>query len=171
MFGFFLMQTDKNKIDVDFNKLCEETYENLKVKIYAKTGDKNITDEVVQETYRIASENKEKLLSHEQPEGWLYLTAINVYNNYKRKKQKIEHNEVELSKKLIDEFEIDKYSYDITEKIFSILSKKDRELLEMKFDKRFSLKEIAKKRNVSYDSLQRYYHRIIKKIKNIFLEK
>jgi len=63
------------------------------MKIYAKIESKYMTEEVVQETYKIASENKDKVLAHPQPEGWLYKTAVNIYKNKMRKNIKIQNNE------------------------------------------------------------------------------
>ena len=171
MFGLFVIQTEKAKINKDFNKLCSETYENLRIKIYAKVKDKYITDEVVQETYRIASENKEKLLAHPEPDGWLYRTAVNVCNNYIRKNIKNRNNETELSENLLVEFDSNNDNIDLAEEILSSLSEKDRELLEMQFYNGLSLKDIAGKRNIKYDALQKYNYRLIQKIKKDFLEK
>ena len=155
----------------DFDKLCEDTYEILRIKIYAKIKDRDLTEEVMQETYKIASENKKKLLSHPQPEGWLYTAAVNVYKNKIRKKIKIQNNETELSEEALLRFEAEDGNTADVNRILADLSEEDRELLEMHFYGELSLKDIANTKNINYNTLQSHYRRLIKKIKKKFLEK
>ena len=74
-------------------KMNSLSFAKIHMKIYAKIESKYMTEEVVQETYKIASENKDKVLAHPQPEVWLYKTAVNIYKNKMRKNIKIQNNE------------------------------------------------------------------------------
>ena len=159
------MNADKLKADEEFNKLCEDTYEKLKIKVYAKTGDKYAAEEIMQETYLIAGKNKKKLLSHPNPEGWLYKTAVYIHANNIRKNKKLENNETELSEELIVEFDSNENGADLAEEILSSLSEKDRVLVKMRYYDGLSLKEIADEKNMNYEALQKYFHRLIQKIK------
>lgn len=172
MFGLFDEIQKKSGKDVRFEKLCEDTYDDLKTKIYAKTWSKYLTDEIVQDTYELASKNKKKLMNHPEPEGWLYKTAINIYHKKEHKNKNTAVVEVELTNNLSAEINtVSNENGDIVGEILSELSEKERELLEYQFYDSVTLKEIATKWNVSYEGLRKFNYRLIIKFRKVYLLK
>ena len=49
------MEKIKENINKEFTNFCKKTFDNLRMKIYSRVKDEYITDEVLQNTYLIAS--------------------------------------------------------------------------------------------------------------------
>jgi len=181
-----LNNSDEKIIAAEFTKLCECTYGKLSTRIYAKTGyNKYLADEILQTTYETAVLNREKLLAHPNPAGWLNKTAANIYyklrnkniNTAKHETEYVEYNEyADTSFKY---YFLDKQSEAgntetvtaMIREIFILLTKKERELIKYRFYYDLSLREIAKKWNLNYDSVRKSHFRMLKKARKIFLSK
>lgn len=71
--------------DEFFEKLYLDWYKALLRYIYRLTLDKQAAEEILQETFLTAYKKIEFLRRHENPSGWLYVTAKNITRNYLRK--------------------------------------------------------------------------------------
>lgn len=170
--GLFAKNDVKTKIDNDFNNLCNATYNDLKKYVVRlMNGNVHSAEEVVQNTYKAATEQKELLLSHPNPPGWLFNTAKNICREQWRKTKKIYGYEEELTDNLYikenqfnDEEDI---FYDVLkEEVTSQLSERDIWLITEHCINEVSIREIAESYNENYDALQKHIYRLLKKIKN-----
>lgn len=181
-----LINLNERIITAEFKKLCEDTYSDLKIKIRAKTGNnKYLTDEIIQTTYEKAVLNREKLLVHPNPEGWLNKTAVNIYYKLRDKINKTVQNETEYTEYIeytsnyyltIDFLNDEKNSKEIEaellmKEMLTSLTKKEKELIKYQFYNDLSLKEIAVKWNANYESVRKLNFRLLKKAKKIFLSR
>jgi len=157
-----------------FERLCRENQEKLKKFVYRLTnGDKYLTDEIIQETYLYAVENKEKLISHPNPTAWFYKSAQIYYKRLTAKNNKIKINEESLEN--ISEAQNDPgLSYEEfndeggIDYILSELPEKDRELISLHYEQGYSLQEIADMWKLSYITVRRYHAKMLKTIKKFF---
>ena len=67
-------------------RLYKEMYNKLYTYAHAILREKELSEELVQETFRIACDNPSKLLSSENPQGWLMNTLKNVVWNAQRRR-------------------------------------------------------------------------------------
>ncbi|MCL2410528.1 MAG: sigma-70 family RNA polymerase sigma factor [Treponema sp.] len=171
------MRKEKSNNDVAFDKLCRDNQKNLQKFVFRLAGeDKHIADDIIQETYLYAVENKEKLLTHPKPTAWLYKSAHIFYKRNMSILRTVQTNEESLdniAKKNAESnfnlfVEID-YGGD-TEEIFSALSDKEKDLVELRYGQGFSLEEIAVMRQVSYITVRRRHAKILRKLKCHFEE-
>ena len=70
----------------DIARLYKEMYDNLYTYAYAVLREKELSEESVQETFRIACGKPLQLLFSENPRGWLMNTLKNVLWNVRRKR-------------------------------------------------------------------------------------
>ena len=75
-------------MDVSQRKQIEALYFAMfeKLRTYARSSLKSesLAEEAVQETFSIACQNPEKLLTCDNPQGWLLVTLKNIIRNMKR---------------------------------------------------------------------------------------
>jgi len=165
---------------ITFSQLCDDTYNDLKNYILRYTsGDEHLTDEIIQETFLYASDNKEKVLSHPNPKAWLYKTAKIFYFRYRDKNKTLTTNEESFNKYVENENDtlIEKHSYNlwynnfqdesIIDEIFSNISEKEKELILLHHVDGLSLKEIADKWGENYSKLQKSNYRLMQKISEL----
>ena len=60
-----------------FEELCRENYGRIYKYIYAMSGNKQTTEDLIQDVFLIAYEKGDAFLSHENPPAFLYRTARN----------------------------------------------------------------------------------------------
>ncbi|HHU04854.1 MAG TPA: RNA polymerase sigma factor [Clostridiales bacterium] len=72
------------KLDDIFEKLYSAYFKDLYKYVYRLTYEKNIAEEIVQDTFIEAYRKIEHLAKHENPAGWLYVTARNITKAYLR---------------------------------------------------------------------------------------
>lgn len=70
----------------DIARLYKEMYNNLYTYAYGILREKELSEELAQETFRIACDKPAELLSSENPQGWLMNTLKNVMWNAQRKR-------------------------------------------------------------------------------------
>ena len=158
------MEENKEKnLNHKFDELCQKTYDDLRKIMNAKIKDRYITDEVLQNTYLTASKKKKELLSHPEPKGWLYQTAMYCYLNLYKMIITIQNYEKEFNENMmVKTDESDGYK-DIAEDLLFSLPETDKELMEEVFYNNLKLTEIAEKQNIPYSRLQRRFHRLLEK--------
>ena len=70
----------------DIARLYKEMYNNLYTYAYGILQEKELSEELAQETFRIACDKPSELLSSKNPQGWLMNTLKNVMWNAQRKR-------------------------------------------------------------------------------------
>ena len=70
----------------DIARLYKEMYDKLYTYAHAILREKELSEELVQETFRIACDKPSELLSSANPRGWLMNTLKNVMENTKRRR-------------------------------------------------------------------------------------
>jgi len=190
------MEDEKNKRDIDFDKLCNDNQDRLeKFVLRLADNDAYLADDVMQETYLYAAENKEKLLSHPNPAAWFYKSARIFCKRAISDASKAKSNEESFDNISISDGEGDSFTvtniaadvyhekfYDGSDRnengnrsedeilsvLFSMLSEEERELISLHYDKKLSLQEIAVKQNVSYITVRRHHAKLLKKMRKVF---
>lgn len=167
----------RGKSDNAFSQLCNSTYNELKKYVLRLTnGDRYASEEIVQYTYEVAARNREKLLSHENPIGWLYDTAKKRYYKYIEKHGKITENEVELKEDTVTTIEEKLQGENeiiyrvLSEKIIAQLSEKEKQLLTAHYIEKQTLKEIAEETNEDYERLRKAHYRLMEKLRSTLNE-
>jgi len=77
------------KLDEFFEKLYSLYFKDLYKYVYRLTYEKNMAEEIVQDAFVAAYRKIEMLSRHENPAGWLYLTARNITKAYMREYMRI----------------------------------------------------------------------------------
>ena len=70
-----MKQTNLEDIDAFFQKLCEENYTDLGNFLLVLTKDREQAQDILQETFIVAWQKRQKLISHPNPAGFLFQTA------------------------------------------------------------------------------------------------
>jgi len=175
------MGNEKPKNDAAFDELCRENQERLENFVFRlANGDEHIADDIIQETYLYAVENKEKLLAHPNPAAWFYKSAHIFHKRNISKYRKAQANEESLDGIIDDEGNEarEKYILDAYREAFdkdgdetralamlSVLSENERALVTLHYDEGYSLKEIAALCEAHYGSVRRRHAEILEKLK------
>lgn len=88
-----MKQTNLADIDAFFQKLCEENYADLGNFLLVLTKDREQAQDILQETFIIAWQKRQKLISHPNPAGFLFQTARLCLKSSRRKRSR-EQNQV-----------------------------------------------------------------------------
>ena len=88
-----MKQTNLADIDAFFQKLCEENYADLGNFLLVLTKDREQAQDILQETFIIAWQKRQKLISHPNPTGFLFQTARLCLKSSRRKRSR-EQNQV-----------------------------------------------------------------------------
>jgi RNA polymerase sigma factor, sigma-70 family len=165
IFGLFLLPADDK-----FALLCKDTYEDIKAYALRLTnGNVQMTEEIVQNTYEVATKNMDKLLLHEEPRGWLFITAKHIYMKEKTKHNIVEANEIELLDTVPypDNYYEDENISKLKHLLSEMSEKKKRIFIDYHV-KKISLKKIADDLGEDYNAIKQMHYRIIKELVNKF---
>lgn len=88
-----MKQTNLEDIDAFFQKVCEENYADLGNFLLVLTKDREQAQDILQETFIIAWQKRQKLISHPNPAGFLFQTARLCLKSSRRKRSR-EQNQV-----------------------------------------------------------------------------
>lgn len=160
---------------MQFEDICKDNYVKIYNYVLAKTGSKETAEDVTQEVFLIACRNKKRLLHHEKPLAFLYVTAKNLVMEYFRQSKKVDiSNEIEPKSNCRDVFEqlcyekdqlIDENSY--RNKIIQELSEQERTLYQEYYINKKTMKIIAEEWGISEVAIRMKYVRIRKKVQRI----
>lgn len=132
---------------------------------YRRIGDHELAKELVQETFLTASCKIEKLLTHNNPAGWLYVTLLNLTM---REMGKSYHTEVPLNK--VQLVGVEGIDLPMSECLPAGLKESDRELLLMRIDEEMSFAEIANIRGITEVACRQQVSRAMRRCKKLKLE-
>lgn len=157
-----------------FEDVCSENYAKIYNFILAKTGKKEVAEDITQDVFLIAYKKGKKFLEHEKPVAFLYVTARNLISQYFKQSAKFNFQEIEIESSSKDVFEeICKeraYSFDESlyqERVLLELTKSERDLYREYYVDKNPMKVIAKKLEMSEPAVRMKYMRIRKKVQNI----
>lgn len=165
-----------SRYDTFFEEICEKYYKDIYKYIVFVLKDRDISNDIVQDTFIVVYKNIEKVYNHENPGGFVFRTAQNLVKNYKKELYKRLINEVNIDDGITDirdlstsienslNAEINEYEY-ITDIIDSLSDDKKR-LYKMYYIEKKSMKEIAASEGIEYTALRMKYVRLRKEIKN-----
>lgn len=145
-------------------ELYMQHYRNMMVMVSRDALCASMAEDIVQETFTEAMHNAEKLMTHENPGGWLMETAkwkmLSAKRNFLRHNQK---EGVELEYDII-RMEAD---YGLVEMSFlmdQILTLHEKTLFYMYYYGGYSAREIADMENISEGTFKVRMHRLRKKL-------
>lgn len=149
-----------------FGEFYSVTHDALYRYIWGKMGTDVMIEDIMQETYYKAYENREMLESHPNVVGWLFKTANFIVRNQKRKK---DNQSVSLEK--ISETARNLYSYGGYETIEwkmmleDMLSDKEKELIYLYYQSGYSSAEIARRNGATEGNIRVKLYRVRRKIR------
>ena len=149
-----------------FEKLFCEMYAPLL--LYAKSvlHDAALAEDAVQETFRIATEKAESVMSCPKPNGWLVKTMRHVLFNMIRARTR--YNKRVVSSDEIDYMTAQNYDEEeekLTNLMYSdLICQEDYELLKLIVFHEYTIREVAEKLNISVEACKKRVQRIKKRI-------
>ncbi len=72
-----------------FEDLCRDNYERIYKYIFAKTGSREASEDLIQDVFTIAFEKGTTFTAHDNPTAFLYTTARNVTLSFLRRERRI----------------------------------------------------------------------------------
>ena len=136
---------------------------------YAKAILQNpgLAEEAVQETFMIACQKPESLLSSESPRGWLVLTLKNVIRNQQRSKARLSKHILQNDENSALIFENEAATYDdyTAVEYSDIVSPQDYAMLRKYVFDKCSMLDISKEYGLSLDATRKRIQRARNKLK------
>ncbi|HQA58817.1 MAG TPA: sigma-70 family RNA polymerase sigma factor [Acetivibrio sp.] len=164
-----------------FEELCQENYNKIYKYIFAMTGNRETTEDLIQEVFIIAYEKGDYFLQHEKPVAFLYKTARNISLTHMKRQRiiiledlsdNVAQDDADLCEKILTELDrnIDETAY--TDQVIGSLSSSNNELYRQRYIERKPIREIAKEQGTSETAmrmrlvrLRREIQKIVKKLK------
>ena len=138
-------------------KLSSELEKSMVEYAYRSIGNQQIAKEVVQETFWTACRKIDKVIYHENPVGWLFLTLSNLV---KREKSRAYHRQ----EKLVDNIDImGQEEFDLPMGVYlpKGLSEKEQDIILLYLEKKLSFGEIAEIKGITLSACRQQYYRAI----------
>lgn len=145
-----------------FNEIAEQYYNAIFRYCYVRLNDEHAAKDCTQEVFFTFSVKINKLKLSENIRAWLYRTADNVMNNYKKK-----HKEM-LSYDDVNEATEDTYSVETPFK--DIISEEEYELLKSYYIDGNDIEIISSRLGISKAATSQRIHRIKAKIKEKYMQ-
>lgn len=164
---------------ISFEELCQENYKRIYKYIFAMTGTRECTEDIIQDVFTVAYEKGEAFLQHEKPTAFLYRTARNLtLTHLKRQKvskieclsENIADVDVDLCEKLLKDADskIDETVY--TGQVIESLNSNQHKLYTQRYIEQRSIKEIASEHGISETAMRMRLVRLRREIQSIVKE-
>lgn len=153
----------RKKKEEYFQKLYEETYDEL-LRYVSKLYwyDAAMVKDILQETYLILYRKITEVMRHENPTGWIKMTAKYVTYHVLERNHAVEEilsqyqaDTAVSPEKLLDEYE----------DLRKFLTEKELKLIRRYYEEGYSLDELAQEYRISKPALKMRIHRVVKKIR------
>ena len=153
----------RKKKEEYFQKLYEETYDEL-LRYVSKLYwyDAAMVEDILQETYLILYRKITEVMRHENPTGWIKMTAKYVTYHVLERNHAVEEilsqyqaDTAVSPEKLLDEYE----------DLRKFLTEKELKLIRRYYEEGYSLDELAQEYRISKPALKMRIHRVVKKIR------
>lgn len=138
-----LARKNKNFIE----NLYESEYAQLFKLAYHKTKNRELAQDMIQETFLLALFREEELLSHPNPTAWLTLTLRNFIANEQRSRARSDISLDEAAQLPAVELETP-----LSDILPANLKPVEREILIWRFERQMSCQEIAERLGISVDA-------------------
>jgi RNA polymerase sigma-70 factor (ECF subfamily) len=159
-----------------FEELCQENYKRIYKYIFSMTGNREATEDLIQEVFTIAYEKGEAFLKHEKPVAFLYRTARNISLTYLKRQrvfateylsENVARDDTDLCEKLLTESDrnIDETNY--TDQVIGSLNSSKNELYKKRYIERKSIREIALEQGTSETAMRMRLVRLRREIRSI----
>ena len=162
-------------LEMQFEEICKENYAKIYNYVLAKTVNKEAAEDITQEVFFIAYQNKDNFCKHEKPLAFLYLTAKNLTCEYFRKiKKEIPCETIEAGINNEDVFEqicsqkeqaIDEGLY--REQVLNKLNKSEKILYQKYYVDKENMSQIAGELGIKETAVRMKYVRIRKKVRRL----
>ena len=145
--------------------LYKEMYDNLYTYAYGILREKELSEELVQETFQIACGKPSELLSSANPRGWLMNTLKNVMKNVRRKRATMAKYIVLAEAVDIDQIAVSDPGSDIDLLYSGLISEDEFQLLKRVTVDRYTMLEAAEELGISEDACKKRVQRAKKKLR------
>lgn len=163
------MGLGKEKDDF-IESLYKEMYTQLCVYAMNALNDRQLAEEAVQDTFRIACIKIDNLFKSDNPRGWLTLTLKNVIKNIRRSRSRM--NSMLITALSIDDMVLvspnGDFEFDIT--YSDLLGNDDFAILKMVIINRYTMLEASSELGISVEACKKRVQRAKKKLKKIIEE-
>lgn len=159
------MRTKKTEQELDFEKLCEQMEQPLRKYILHKTKDIYQAEDILQNVFLKATQNRSKVISHPNPKGWLINTAKNLILKEYAANKGVADIEVELLDIIPAQDILDDLHRATLDEILLELSDKEKMIIKYHYYENMSLKETAEQLKEPYDTVKRRHSRLIRKLR------
>lgn len=150
--------------------LYKTNFKYLHIFVRTKVNDIEITNDICSEAFVRAFENIDKFREESKFKSWLYTIAKNlIYDWYKEKsKSSIYEEFMDIEVKIHEEKQDDKKDTSEIKKILGALKDNYREVLELRFLSKLSIKETSQVMGLSESNIKVIQNRAIKKAQSLF---
>lgn len=152
----------------EFESLYQTTYINIFRYVSRNAFDKNLVEDIVQETYKQAYIKKDLLAQHENILGWLVLTAKCIMLSMHKKESKHFTKRVDNEENLLEKVKDSKDEFGFLELETTIekeLDEKNKEMLFQYYVEGLSSEEIMEEYQISSSCLKMRMKRIRDQLK------
>lgn len=138
------MTHEQSKI---ISNLYRQYFDDIYGFVYRHIGDKELSEDITQQTFLTACQKPDEICSHENPIGWLYITASFIVRRendraYHKLEQSLEALDSPIAAEVVSTFD------EILSDPLAI-SAKDREILLLKYRDGLRHREIAEKYGIT----------------------
>lgn len=151
-------------------RLYKEMYYNLYTYAYGILRERELSEELVQETFRIACDKPLELLSSANPQGWLMNTLKNVIWNARRKRATIAKYIVAAETVDIDQIANHDPSGNIDLMYSGLISEEEFQLVKRVAVERYTMLEAAEELGISVETCKKRVQRAKAKLRKHFEE-
>ena len=154
----------------DIARLYKEMYGNLYTYAYSILRERELSEELVQETFRIACDKPIELLSSENPKGWLMNTLKNVIGNAKRRRVTMAKYIAGAEAVDIDQLEAPDPGGNIDLLYSDLISEEEFRLVKRVAVDRYTVLEAAEELGISVETCKKRVQRAKAKLRKHFEE-
>jgi len=147
-----------------FNELYQENCKAMYTIAYANTHNANRAEEIIQETFLSAWLEKEKLITHPNPAGWLRIKLHNIIMHSDRSEKRYRIIMEKLAQLYGDRSEHNGSDGDISF-VKDMVTEHEYKLLKSVYEDGYTKLETAKRYGMSYDACIKAIQRASEKIK------
>ena len=162
-----------------FKQLYDKYFNKVYNFLLSRTNSQNDTEDLVQEIFLGIWKGMDSLDGKSNINAWVFQISRNKFNDFLRRKYKIDYKKVDLDFLELDnladdfeKFEDDSYANEVHKKAVELISKLEknyREVLELRFLRNYKLAEIAKELGLSENNVKVIQYRAIKKLKELII--
>ena len=153
----------RKKKEEYFQKLYEETYDEI-LRYVSKLYwyDAAMVEDILQETYLILYRKITEVMRHENPTGWIKMTAKYVTYHVLERNHAVEEilSQYQADTAVSPEKLLDEYK-----DLRKFLTEKELKLIRRYYEEGYSLDELAQEYRISKPALKMRIHRVVKKIR------